>query len=143
MKIFRHNVLQDRGFSLIELLITLAIIGILASIAYPSYRNHIIKANRTDAQTKLLEILGKQQNYFGRNLTYTTSLKTDLAYSADPLLTKDGNYSIAASVCAAPYDVNLTGCVLLTATAKGSQVSDGNLTINSAGQKTRAGNNGW
>ncbi len=143
MKTHSHHSRITPGFSLIEMLITLAIIGILASIAYPSYRQHVIKANRTDAETKLLEILGKQQNYFGRNLTYTTKLKTDLGYSADPVLTKDGLYSIAASICAAPYIITIDGCVELTATAKKGQIPDGNLTINSAGQKTRGGKNGW
>ena len=133
---------RNRGFSLIELLIAMGIIGILASIAYPSYQNHIQKTNRTEGETKLLEILSKQQNFFARNMAYTSDL-TQLDYANDPVITDDGLYSIAAARCNAPYDINLTGCVRLSATAQGRQLADGNLTINSAGVKTHAGNNGW
>jgi len=140
MKTHTRETQPSRGFSLIELLITLGIIGILASIAYPSYQNHMQKTNRTEGKTTLLEILSKQQNFFGRNMAYTTDL-TQLGYAADPVITDDGLYSIAAARCNAPYDLNLTGCVRLTATAQGRQLADGNLTINSAGVKAPA--NRW
>ena len=128
----RHN----QGFSLIELLIALAIVGILASIAYPSYQNHMLKSNRTDGQNALLEILAKQQNFFSRNMTYTTDLAGDLNYPADPVIAPDGLYSIAAATCNAPFSNNLANCVQLTATAQGRQAPDGNLVINSAGART-------
>ena len=132
---------RNRGFSLIELLIAMGIIGILASIAYPSYQNHIQKTNRTEGQNALLEILARQQNFFSRNMTYTTDL-TQLDYANDPVITDDGLYSIAAATCNAPFAVNnLAGCVRLTATAQGRQLADGNLTINSAGAKAPA--NRW
>ncbi|HGX93650.1 MAG TPA: type IV pilin protein [Candidatus Tenderia sp.] len=135
MKIRIHPSCGSKGFSLIELLITLAIIGILASIAYPSYQNHVLKTNRTGGQNALLGILAKQQNFFSRNMTYTTDLTT-LGYSADPVVTADGLYSITASVCGGAFSNNIADCVKLTATAQGRQVKDGNLTINSAGAKT-------
>lgn len=136
MKRVSRHPLASPGFSLIEMLITMAIIGILAGIAYPSYQNHVRKTNRTDGQTKMLEILSKQQNYYGRNMTFTEKLKDDLGYSTDPIITEGGHYSITAGRCSTPYTTTIDGCVKLTATAQGSQTSDGNLTINSANVKT-------
>ncbi|WP_289845343.1 type IV pilin protein [Acinetobacter radioresistens] len=54
---------KSHGFTLIELMIAVAIIGILAAIAIPSYLQYIIKANRVDAQTTLVDIASKIQRY--------------------------------------------------------------------------------
>ena len=52
------------GFTLVEILIVITIIGILASIAYPSYQQYIVKANRAAAQQFLLEAASVQHQYF-------------------------------------------------------------------------------
>lgn len=134
MKTHTREIHFSRGFSLIELLIAMAVVGILASIAYPSYQNYVLRSNRTEAQNTLLDILARQQNHFSRNMAYTTDL-TQLGYTV-PVTTDNGLYSVAAARCNAPYDGNLTGCVRLTATAQGRQIPDGDLTINSAGART-------
>jgi len=69
------------GFTLIELMIVLAIIVILAMVALPSYREHVLKSNRTLAEGVLLEVAGRQEQFFVNNNQYATLL-TQLGYSA-------------------------------------------------------------
>jgi type IV pilus assembly protein PilE len=66
-----------RGFSLTELMITLAIISILASIALPSYRNYVMRAHRGDATQALLRIAAQQEKYYIQNNSYAATLDAD------------------------------------------------------------------
>lgn len=128
---------RQHGFTLIELMITVAIIGILAAIAYPSYQQHIVKTNRTDAQAFLMTVAQKQQQRLMMVRSYAGG---DDALSALQL-------SVPANV-ARSYDVTVTSAggppptFTATATPKSgtSQVSDGNLSIDQAENKLWKGN---
>jgi len=69
------------GFTLIELMIVLAIVVILVTVALPSYRDYVLKSNRSLAEGVLLEVAGRQEQFFVNNNQYATLL-TQLGYSA-------------------------------------------------------------
>jgi type IV pilus assembly protein PilE len=116
-------------------MITVAIVAILATIAYPSYTRHVMKAHRGTGQSKLLEIMQAQERYFTINDSYTDDL-TALGYSSKDAVPADGDwYTVAAAACSGS---TLKQCLLLTATPQNSQADDsacGNLTLSSRGQK--------
>ena len=122
--------LNQHGFTLIELLITVAIIGILAAIAYPSYTQYMIRVNRTVAQAEMMDIANRQQQFLLANRSYASKATLETSGYALPS-SVSGKYDYAIIVG--------TGTVpsyTLTFTPTGTQVSDGNLVINSEGVKT-------
>ncbi len=69
------------GFSLIELMIVVAIIAILAAISYPSYRDSVRKSRRVDAKSVLTDIAQMQETFYARNGRYTDDM-TDLGFAS-------------------------------------------------------------
>lgn len=130
---------KESGFNLIELMITLVIISILASIAIPSYQSSVMKSNRSEGMTAMLDIMRAQEDYFANNFVYTTDLD-DLGMS-DPVVTDSTRYSINAVVCNAVD--TLKACVKLKGTAQNGQQTDGHLELDSRGNRSRNGVAGW
>ena len=71
--------LMALGFSLIEVMIAVAIVAILASVAYPSYVEQIAKGKRNECRSGALQVMQQQERYFGQYNTYVTATATDTA----------------------------------------------------------------
>src|SRR5690606_16242997 len=90
-----------RGFTMIELMIVVVIVGILAAIAYPSYRSYVLRANRAEARALLLDIAAREERFFSNNNTYTADL-TQLGFpAAGAVESEHGVYSVSAAVAPA------------------------------------------
>lgn len=122
----------QQGFTLIELMIAIAIVGILASVAYPAYTQYTIRANRSAAQAEMMNIANRQQQFLLSNRNYATKEVLEASgYTLPATVSNKYSYAIAVGAGAVP-------AFTLTLTPSGTQVSDGNLTINSEGVKTPA-----
>ena len=122
------------GFTLIEMMVVVAVISVLAAIAIPSYQEYVLRANRSDAKDKLAEIAFEQERFANRNRRYTLDM-TELGYAADPAPSSQGLYTVDAAVCPGS---NVRTCVVLTATplVGSAQAADGTLTLDTRGLKT-------
>lgn len=133
------------GFTLLELMIVVAIVGILSAIAYPSYQSYVRKGNRSEAQQFMLEISNRQEQYVLDSRAYTATLASgglNVARQDWTCVTTTCTnkfYSIAVTLTAGPPQT-----YSITATATGTQAADGNLTYTSAGVKSRSlGDGKW
>lgn len=135
---------KHSGFTLIELMIVVAIIGILTAIAYPSYQGYVQDSRRADAQGDLLELAQWMERQFTASGNYNTSTDGDNDFDADDLPFKkspaDGNDTF--------YTITVVGAATtftLTATRAGAQAGDrcGTMTVNHTGAKTAAANDCW
>lgn len=135
-----------KGFTLIELMITVVIVGILAAIAYPAYQNSVTQSRRADAQGALTQLNNAMERVFTQNNTYMPggtaptlgSGAGAIFPSQAPLdgATKYYNLSIS-SITANTYTLRATP---ITGT---SQAADGNLELDHTGAKRWGALNSW
>jgi type IV pilus assembly protein PilE len=127
---------KQSGMTLTEVLIVMAIVGILVSVAFPSYQRHMIETRKADGISIINKIMQAQESFYINNLTYTADL-TQLGFAnANNHPSEKGYYTATAVAC----DGGIAVCVDITTTAQGVQVTgtpaDDNLSLNSQGAKT-------
>jgi type IV pilus assembly protein PilE len=132
-KSYKHH---QTGLTLIELLITVAIIAILSSIGYPVYNNYVTKARRAEGKSTIMQVMQAQQRNYTANSTYVTDL-TALGYAtATDLPSESDHYLITAGTCSGTA---ITSCVRLTAVPQHSDDECGSLIYDSTGAKDISG----
>lgn len=118
-----------------EVVIVMVIVGILASIAYPSYQQQILKANRTDGTTSLLELSSQLERFYTENYAYNAA---GSPATSGPYDSPEGHYRINLAT-SDPVPATTATTYLITATAQGAQAEDttcATLTLNHLDQKT-------
>ncbi|WP_461482457.1 type IV pilin protein [Porticoccus sp.] len=135
---------NNSGFTMIELLIVVAIMAVIVALALPNYREYVIKSNRSVAKGALLEVASREEQYFLNNRSYTNSL-VDLGLPANYYMGSDGQTLTTSS--GSIYQITIdepdsnTGetAYTLSATPQNSQTEDGRcgiFSIDEQGLKT-------
>ncbi len=121
---------RQQGMGLIEVLVVMAILGILASVLLPGYQDHVLKSYRAEAMQALLKVAGLQEMLLVDQQRYSADL-SELGFAAKQFLTESGRYKISAVVTEQGYQ--------LKAQAQQAQTEDKSCQVfllNSYGQKS-------
>ncbi|MGV8844284.1 MAG: type IV pilin protein [Pseudomonas sp.] len=128
---------SESGFSLLEVMIVVAIIGILSAIAYPSYTQYVLRGNRSEGMAMLMDAAARQERYYAQNNSYVTA-QADIGdlglrhISGTTVTSETGKYTLGVDSVADDGGYTLTG------TPIGPQTRDTqclNLTINAIGTR--------
>jgi len=143
----RSRIHRSFGFSLLELLVTVAVVSILATIAVTSYSSQVQKSRRTEAKSALLDLAGREERLFSTTNAYS-NVEAFLGYAAAGATTVmtnmpfgNGYYTLTATV---PDPAQAAGVpsYILTANPVGPQAADtvcGSFSVNQLGVQTVSG----
>lgn len=134
-----HRRIKSYGFTLIEIMMVVVIVGILLAVALPSYQGSMQKGRRSDAKSALLDAANRQEQFMLDRSTYTVDMR-QLGFGNNPSVSEEEHYSVKAEACAS----GINNCFLLTATPRAGspQSKDSRCTsfsLDSFGSRTATG----
>jgi len=133
------------GFTLMELMIVVAIMGILAAVAYPSYTQYVLRGKRAEAKTRLLQVAQLQERFFSENNGYTVNIASLLGVAGTVYSSEANNATSGYQITAAAgtgAGQTIANSFVLTATPQLTQTDDtkcGTLTLAHTGAKSKTG----
>lgn len=139
MQIASHALPSRRqGFTLTEILIALAIVGILAAVALPSYQQSLLRSGRADGKNALMQAASEQERFFSNSFSYSINAHPLSTPPAATFTSPDGKYVISVAACGGG---TIASCFVATATPQGGQADDscGTLTITNTGVRSASG----
>ena len=123
----------NRGFTLIELIIAMAIIGVLTVVAYPSFQDQVAKSKRSEAKSALLKLVDLQERNYIQNYVFTSAFGTGANKINYSTTSENGYYTFAGAVD------NAAGTYSFTATSQNGDAGCTTLVIDQTGNKTSTG----
>jgi type IV pilus assembly protein PilE len=136
----------QRGMTLIELMVVVAIVAIVFALAFPSYERYVVRTKRAVAQNALLQVADRQQQFFMDNKQFAANL-TNLGFNANPFVVDDEGSATVAAAADAVYSITLSNVTQTTWTATAAPLHGqlsrdtncGSLSITQAGTKASSG----
>jgi type IV pilus assembly protein PilE len=122
-----------RGFTLIELVVAIAVVGILAAIAWPSYLQQVTRGRRSSAKAAMMDLANREQLYLVANRAYAdTAALQSTGYNVPSDVSKYYTWAVALGTGSTP-------AFTITLTPFGAQAADGALTLDQAGNRAPLG----
>jgi type IV pilus assembly protein PilE len=130
------------GFSLIEVMIVLVIIGVLLLVATPGYQESMRKSHRADGMRDLMELVSRQERFYAQNSRYTNDIETADGLNLERTISSESYYTLSVQTCSEnDEEDDYSRCYILLAEPRGKQTKDacGTLTVNSKGERDHSG----